>query len=295
MKKAKKFIVMLLVLVITASLMISCSNSTPKPETPTILNDVINVTYANGFKGLVGTLNNFADFSQLTTGEESEFTIMGVNIGKVTMKTYVDDMNYSYDAIFAEGPHPGIATVEVGKDIAVSCEVKDGSIVSFSADMNGGSSLNVKLGSMELVSGNLPWDCSLESNGTMTVNDKTYTSDEAGLYSDLGKSFASILTGMDTEEGIAAAELADDGTASFKYSFSKISDSDEAWADAEYEGTITAGAGTEFDVAFTLQGDAENKVWAYDAIAVDGTPGNSSEVDKINSPYVVNVVEGILG
>ena len=286
MKKAKKFIVMLSVLAIAASLMISCSNSSPEPKLNITAEDVVNAEYATDFSTLFGLLNTFGGIEDLPVGEETDFVIMGVNIGKITVKSYdAENKSYAYEATFKAGSHSDenmTVTVTVGNDISIEYE-QNGEKGKLSALMNGGSSLNVDVvaGIFNLnISAELPFDL-YEDSSSVKVGDNVYSADDQLELMDFCNSLDEIIDGMGTD-GTIPSELKDEEDGSF--ALTKTAGTGEAWSDTTYEGTITTISDDSYDVIVSVH--AENNAWAYSAISIDGKEASASAVDKINTPYI---------
>lgn len=275
---------------IIAAAMISCTNSVPAPAEDNIATDIVKAEYTNDYAGLLELLNSFAGLEKLSPGEEAIFSIMGVNIGRITVNDYTDENNFSYEATFVKGSHSGLATVTIGNDINVDYEIRNGAI-SFSADMNGGSRLDVILGNSCIISADLPWNCSIDSTG-MTVSDKSYIPDEAKAYQGFSAAFDAVIAEISKESGIAPLTLEDAKEDQYSYSFIRTEGSEAEWVDASYEGSITTTSdGTVYDISFTIK--ASDEEWQYSSLTIDGENIGASTVDKINTPYIINNLAGI--
>ena len=289
MRNNPKITVLVSILAIIVA-MSSCSGNTPAPAEDNIATDIVKAEYVSGYSGLLDLLNGFAGIDALPVGEEVDFSIMGVNVGKITVNSYTDDSNYSYDEVFEDGTHPGVANVTVGKDINVSYAVKDGN-ASFTADMNGGSSLVVTFGGSTIISAELPWNCSADDNG-ITVGIDSYTAAEYKELLSLGSAFDGIIDSISKEEnaGYAPETLSDTESADFRYSFNRTEGTGEAGASASYAGTITTD--NEYDVSFSVR--AVDNAWIFSAITIDSETIGSSTIDRINTPYVDNTFGGLM-
>ena len=243
-------------------------------------NGLIDVKYEEDFLGLISLLNSSGGFDKLVAGEESTFSVLGINIGSITLNDYVNNNNFSYDATFKEGTKTGMATVTIGPDIAIKYSIVDGKS-AFSADIpENGSSLQVVFGGQNLIVSELPFDVTLENDGTVKVGSNSYTASEANVYGSVAEVLDKIKENMTADESDLVGSEEENA---YSYSFRKTVVSE---TEINCNGTVVIGK-LSVPVSFTIGKTSETDVWSFSEISIDSKKISDNTVNKINDPYIV--------
>lgn len=273
-------------IVLLALFMVACDSNpndeqTPPPMPNDFENGLIDVKYEEDFLGLISLLNSIGGFDNLVAGEESTFNIMGINIGSIILNDYVDNNNFSYDATFKEGTKTSrLVTVTIGPDIAIKYSIVDGKS-AFSADIpENGSSLKVVVGEQNYIVSELPFDVTLENDGTVKVGSNSYTASEANVYGSVAEVLDKIKENMTADESDLVGSEEENA---YSYSFRKTVVSE---TEINCNGTVVIGK-LSVPVSFTIGKTSETDVWSFSEISIDSKKISDNTVNKINDPYIV--------
>lgn len=285
MRKMGK-VAMALVVAVLALSMMACNPSGGKPANNDVIGQgIIDVTYANGFGGLLSMLNATVgtDLAGYEVGAADQpFSPMGAEIGTVTVTRYNSETDYAYSAEFKKGTFEAkvgpmvLAKITVDEAMSVTYSM-NGTDISYTADVpSGGSGLTVTLGQSTnpYISADLPMDLAFVDEA-VTVAGREYTADETAAYVAYASSLTDAIDGLRSAE--APTELAGTG-----YSFAK----DETVTDegkAAYTGTVMANA-EDVEVSFMIS--YADSAWSYDSITIDSEALSASNVARINEPYI---------
>ena len=190
MSKKKKWILMTIAIASIMLLFASCDSSPSHSETTTVIDSdasfstaVTDLNYVDNFYELLGTLNGFAEssFSAENVGKEQEFTLLSIiNLGKITLTSFTDSDNYSYTATFSptSGTVPG---VNVDYSITGSADVTYSTAGTFSLSASD-CVIDVSASGSTMLKATLDKDCSVASDGSVTVENNVYSVSDANLY-----------------------------------------------------------------------------------------------------------------
>ena len=291
MSKKKKWILMTIAIASIMLLFASCDSSPSHSETTTVIDSdasfstaVTDLNYVDNFYELLGTLNGFAEssFSAENVGKEQEFTLLSIiNLGKITLTSFTDSDNYSYTATFSptSGTVPG---VNVDYSITGSADVTYSTAGTFSLSASD-CVIDVSASGSTMLKATLDKDCSVASDGSVTVENNVYSVSDANLYGTVSEIIAACKDYDGTELDGSEVTPWDEN---ISVSIEKDASSTEEIV--TFNGTITVG--TEAPTTVTVTGTYADTTFTLTSAEYEGYSLSVEAIASFNNPTYISIL-----